>query len=346
MPANKHKGLTSHMQMDFHTTMRNYTFTTILAAFLCSLITPITSWAEVNTVPLSSITSNSSLQSKGIQISPASLAAMMKQMRYKKEKLFGDIFSSEESKIDGIFSSGKSIEVFSDAGAQALSIEIAAAASTLGTQQVIAFKSEMGRVKGYVFFSGQQSIWYLASIEGRPAHKTKIVEDESYMLDDPEADSRWNNKVEKSFWLLKPQRGQSLYQDRPDWLRVPIKHIAAAQTEKIAQPQRATSPAPVRKATAPIAEEAPVAVVAPIRAVPGTPEEARSMRIEKLQKLLSMKVISASEYDAKIISIIEDYNRSHPDTVDRLVFLQLLWEKGQISPIIFKPRRQELLEKL
>lgn len=332
--------------MDSHTTMKNYTFATLFAALLCSLIAPSTSWAEVNTIPLSSITSNRSLQSTGIQISPESLAAMMKQMRYKKEKLFGDIFSSEESKIDGIFTSGKSIEVFKSIEAQALSVEISAAANTLGAQQAIAFKSEMGRVKGYVFFSGQQSIWYLANIEGRPAHKTKMIEDETYMLDDPEADSRWYNKVEKSYWQLKPQKNQSLYQNRPDWLSVPIEHIAATQPGRIAQPQRTISPPPVRKAATPVAEKAPVAVVTPIRAAPGTAEEARSIRIERLQKLLSMKMISSAEYDAKMVSIIEEYNQSHPAIVDQLVFLQQLWEQGQISQAVFKPRRQELLEKL
>jgi hypothetical protein len=313
--------------------MRNYTFATMLAALLCSQIAPITSWAEVNTIPLSSITSNRSLQSKGIQISPASIAAMMKQMRYKKEKLFGEIFSTSESKIDGIFTSGKSIEVFSSAETQALSAEIAAAANTLRAQQVVAFKSEMGRVKGYVFFSGQQSIWYLANIEGHPAKYTKIIEDESYMLDDPEADSRWSNRVEKSYWELRPQQGQSLYQDRPDWLRVPVKHVSAMQPKKIAQPQQAVPPAPVHKAV-------------PVATIPTTADAKRELRIERLQKLLSRELISPAEYDEKMVSIITEFNQSHPAIEAQLEFLKRLRDENRISQTIYRPRRQELLEKL
>ena len=315
------------MQMDSHTTMRNYTFTTLLAALLCSLIAPMTSWAGVKTIPLSSIASNSSLQSKSIQISPASLAAMMKQMRYKKEKQFGEIFSSEESTIDGIFSSGRSIEVFSSAEAQALSAEISAAASALGTQQVIAFKSEMGRVKGYVLFSGQQSIWYFASIEGHPAEYIKKVEDESYLLEDPEADSRWSNKVEKSYWELRPQQGQSLHRDRPDWLRVPVKHVSATQ------PQQAAPAAPVHK-------------VAPVAAAPTTADAKRELRIERLQKLLSRELITSAEYDEKMVGIITEFNQSHPAIENQLEFLKRLRDENRISQAIYQPRRQKLLEKL
>lgn len=334
MSAGQHKGLTRHMQMDFHTTMRNYTFTTLLAALLCSLIAPMTSWAEVKTLPLSSIASNSSLQSKGIQISPASLAAMMKQMRYKKEKLFGEIFSSEESAIDGIFTSGKSIEVFSSTEIQVLSAEISAAASALGTQQVIAFKSEMGRVKGYVLFSGPQSIWYLASIEGHPAEYTKKTEDESYLLEDPESDSRWSNKVEKSYWVLRPQQGQALHQDRPDWLRVPVKHISAAQQEKTIQPQQAApAAAPVHKAT-------------PVAAAPTTADAKRELRIERLQKLLGRELITSAEYDEKMVGIITEFNQSHPAIEDQLEFLKRLRDENRISQAIYQPRRQKLLEKL
>ena len=343
MPADKHKGLTRHMQIDFHTIMKNYTFPTMLAALLCSLIIPITSWAEVNTVPLNSITSSRSLQSNGIHISPASLAAIMKQMRYKKEKVFGDVFSSSESKIDGVFSSGKSNRIFSSTETQALSAEISAAANTLADQQVIAFKSEMGRVKGYVFFSGQQSIWYLASIEGRPAHKTKIVEDESYMLEDPEADSRWRNKVEKSFWQLKPQPGQSLYKNRPDWLSVPVKHIAAAtRPENRAQPQHA-APAPVVHKAAAIT---PVHKMAPVLAVPNSADAKRELRIERLHKLLSKELISPAEYDEKMVNIITEFNLSHPAIEARLEFLKRLRDGNRISQAIYQPRRQELLEKL
>ena len=318
------------MQMDFHTTMRNYTFTTILTALLCSLSAPVTSWAEVNTIPLSSIAPSSSLQSQGIQISPASLATMMKQMRYKKEKLFGDIFSAEETKIDGIFVSGKSIEVFSSAEIQALAAEISAAANSLGAQQVIAFKSEMGRVKGYVFFFGQQSIWYLASIEGHPAHQTKIVEDESYRLDDP--DSKWQNRVEKDYWQLKPQQGQSLHQGRPDWLRMPVKHVSVIQPKKIAQPQQAASPPPVHKA-------APAAA-------PALADAKRELRIERLQKLLNRELISSAEYDEKMVSVITEFNQYHPAIEDQLEFLKRPRDENRISQAIYKPRRQELLEKL
>jgi hypothetical protein len=293
----------------------------------------MTSWAEVKTVPLSSIPSNSSLQSKGIQISPASLAAMMKQMRYKKEKRFGDIFSSEESTIDRIFTSGKSIEVFSSTEIQPLSAEISAAASALGAQQVIAFKSEMGRVKGYVFFSGQQSIWYFANIEGHPAEYTKKIEDESYMLDDPEADSRWSNKVEKSYWELRPQQGQSLHQGRPDWLRMPVKHVSATRSKKIAPPQQAISPAPVHKAT-------------PVAAVPTTADAKRELRIERLQKLLGRELITSAEYDEKMAGIITEFNQSHPAIEDQLEFLTRLRDENRISQIIYQPRRQKLLEKL
>ena len=345
------------MQMDFHTTMRKYTFTTILAALLYSLIAPTTSWAEVNTVPLSSITSNRSLQSKGIQISPPSLAAMMKQMRYKKEKLFGDIFSSEESKIDGIFTSGKSIEVFKSIEAQALSVEISAAANKLGSQQAIAFKSEMGRVKGYVFFSGQKSIWYFASIEGHPAHQTKKTEDESYMLDDPEADSRWNNRVEKSYWELRPQQSQSLYQSRPDWLRVPVKHIAATQAKIIAQPQRtalptsnpiaAPSTAAIRTSTPTAAPRTAAVHTSTPTAAPRTAADAkRELRIERLHKLLRRELISSAEYDEKMISIIAEFNQSHPAIEAQLEFLKRLRDENKISQAIYQPRRQELLEQL
>jgi len=335
------------MQMDFHTTMRKHTFTTMLAALLCSLITPTTSWAEVNTVPLSSINSGRSLQSKGIQISPASLAAMMKQMRYKKEKLFGDIFSSEESKIDGIFTSGKSIEVFKSIEAQSLSVEISAAANKLGSQQAIAFKSEMGRVKGYVFFSGQQSIWYFASIEGHPAHQTKEIEDESYMLDDPESDRKWNNRVEKSYWELRPQQSQSLYQSRPDWLRMPVKHIAATQAKIIAEPQRTALPAPARTSN-PIAAPRTAAVrTSTLTAAPRTAADAkRELRIERLHKLLRRELISAAEYDEKMISIIAEFNQSHPAIEAQLEFLKRLRDENKISQAIYQPRRQELLKNL
>jgi hypothetical protein len=321
------------MQIAFHTTMRTHIFTTLLVAFLYSLITP-TVWAEINTVPLRLIEPGSSLQkSSGMRISPASLAVMMQQMRYKKESLFGDIFSSGESKIDNIFGSDKSIEVFSSSEVQALSAEISAIANTLKPRQAIAFKSEMGRVKGYVFFSGQQSIWHFASIEGRPAHETKKLEDESYMPDDPESDLRWQNRVEKSYWHLKPQQNQSLYQERPDWLRVPVKHIFTVQPEKMATPQKAAPPSSVHKG-------------APAVPTSTTADAKRGLRIERLQKLLNSGLISSSEYDEKIVIIITKYNQSHPAIEDQFDFLKRLRDNNRISQAIYQSHRQELMEKL
>jgi hypothetical protein len=284
-------------------------------------------------VPLNSIASDSSLQSRGIQISPASLTAMMRQMRYKKESLFGDIFSPGESKIDDIFGSDKSIEVFSNSEVQALSAEISAITNILKPQQAVAFKSEMGRVKGYVFFSGQQSIWHFASIEGRPANKTKKLEDESYIPDDPESDMLWQNRVEKSYWHLKPQQGQSLYQERQDWLRVPVKHIPLAQPGKETTPQKAAPQTSVRK-------------VAPVAAPPTTVDVKRRLRIERLQKLLNRGLISSSEYDEKITTIIADYNQSHPAIEDQFDFLKQLRDNNRISQVIYQSHRQELMKKL
>jgi hypothetical protein len=191
----------------------------------------------------------------------------------------------------------------------------------------------MGRVKGYVFFSGQQSIWYFANIEGHPAEYTKKIEDESYMLEDPEADSRWSNKVEKSYWELRPQQGQSLHRDRPDWLRVPVKHVSAIQPEKIAQPQQAAPAAPVHKA-------------APVAAAPTTADAKRELRIERLQKLLSRELITSAEYDEKMVGIITEFNQSHPAIEDQLEFLKRLRDENRISQAIYQPRRQKLLEKL
>ena len=210
-----------------------------------------------------------------------------------------------------------------------LSAEISATASTLESRQAIVFKSEMGRVKGYVFFSGQQSVWYIASIEGRPAHRIKKVEDESYMLDDPEADSKWSNKVEKSYWQLKPQQGQSLIQNRPDWIRVPIKHISAVQGNKTVQPQ-----------------QVPVHEVAPAPAAATSADEKRELRMERLQNLLSRELISSAEYDEKMMGIITEFGQSHPAVEDQLEFLKQLREKNRIGQAIYQTRRQELLEKL
>jgi hypothetical protein len=257
----------------------------------------------------------------------------MRQMRYKKESLFGDIFSPGESKIDDIFGSDKSIEVFSNSEVQALSAEISAIANTLKLRQAIAFKSEMGRVKGYVFFSGQQSIWHFASIEGRPANKTKKLEDENYIPDDPESDMLWQNRIEKSYWHLKPQQGQSLYQERPDWLRVPVKHISVAQPGKEATTQKAALPSSILKTS-------------PVTAASTTVEAKRKLRIERLQRLLNRGLISSSEYDEKIATIIADYNQSHPAIEDQFDFLKQLLDNNRISQTIYHSHRQELMKKL
>lgn len=205
--------------------------------------------------------------------------------------------------------------MFNSEEVHALSAEIAQAADNLEPGQAIAFITYAGRVKGYLFFSGNDSIWYLAGIDGNPAHKVEQIEDPEYLPNDP--DARWRNKVERSYWALVPQAGQSLLSDRPDLLKVPIAHAA---TEP-AKPARATPEAAV-------------------------PESDHWARIERLHRLLDRELISASEYRKKLEEIIAGFNQAHPAAETQLELLKQLRERNRMDEPMYQSHRQKLLEKL
>ena len=185
----------------------------VVCAFL--LLSLAEAIAEANIVPLRSIMDSGSLQSGSVRVSPESIAALMQRIHYEKE---------------GLFTSGPPKKLFSKHEVLELSKEIAPLASSLQPQQAIAFVSDMERVKGYLLFSNHQLLWYISSVERRPAERITHLAEELTTLDD--SDSSWENTIEESYWKLSPQKDQSLYQNKPDWLLTAIKHIPAEKSVK------------------------------------------------------------------------------------------------------------------
>lgn len=290
---------------------------------LLILFSPASALAEVRIVPLSSFTKQSSYKSQSARVSAASVAAMMETIRYKGEGILSGVFSSSgTSKIDKVFSSDNSSQVFNSEEMHALSAEISEAAARLKPQESIVFITHASRVKGYVFFSGDKSIWYLAAIDGNPAHKVEQIEDPAYLPDDP--DVRWRNKVEKTYWTLVPQAGQSLLSGRRDLLMVPVVQVAAVE-----QPKPAAAAAP--------ATAAPAVVI---------PESDHWARIERLNKLLSRELISASEYKEKLDEIIVEFNQANPAVESQLDLIKQLRDRDWMDEPTYQAHRQKLLEKL
>ena len=293
-------------------------FPLILSLFV--LFAPASAWADVRVVPLSSFTKHSAYQSQSAQVSTASVAAMMEGIRYKGEGIFSGILSSSgTSKIDKMFADDNSSQVFNSEEIHALSAEISGAAAKLKPQEAIVFITHASRVKGYVFFSNGKSIWYLAAIDGNPAHKVELVEDPKYLPDDP--DVRWRNKVEKSYWQLVPQQGQKLLSGRPDLLMLPVAQVAAAE-----EPEVAVAPAAI-----------PAAVI---------PESDHWARIERLNKLQSRELISAAEYREKLEEIIVEFNQANPAVETQLDLIKQLRDRQWIDEPMYQAHRQKLLEKL
>lgn len=305
------------MQIPSHTSMHLRLPGFALIAAL--LLLPAPAQAEVRVVPVSSFAKHSALQSQAAQISPASLAATMETIRYKGEGLLSGVFTSGKSKIDKLFSDDSSAPVFNSEEVRALSTEISHSAAKLESGQAIAFITHASRIKGYVFFSDGKSIWYLANIDGNPAHKVEQVEDPSYLPDDP--DVKWQNKVEKSYWTLVPQQGQRLLSNRRDLLMAPI-----------AEASEAAAPAPI---AAPAAKPAP-----------DVADSDHWGRIERLRKLLDRELISKPEYNEKLEGIMDEFGEANPSIEAQLDLLKQLKEKAWVDEATYQTRREKLLEKL
>ena len=293
-----------------------------LLVTLLLLLAPVSAQADVRIVPLSDFAKQSSLQSQGIQASAASIAATMEEVRYKGEGILSGVFSSGKSKIDKLFSDDDSSPVFNSEEIHALSKEISGAAGNLQAGQAIAFITHASRVKGYVFFSQGKSIWYLASIDGNPAHKVELIEDPRYLSNDP--DVQWRNKVEKSYWTLVPQQGQTLLSDRRDLLMAPIVEAAGSPAAAVA-----AAPAP--------------AVAKPAPTIANTDHWGR---IERLHKLLERELITGAEYDEKLSEIISEFGQTHPAIEAQLDLLKQIRERNWMDEPSYQARRQKLLEKL
>ena len=294
----------------------------LIPLLVALLLAPASARADVRIVPLSDFAQHSSLQSEAIETSAASIAATMEVIRYKGEGMLSGVFSSGKSKIDKLFSDDSSSPVFNSEEIHALSKEISEAATKLSAGQAIAFITHASRVKGYLFFSAGKSIWYLASIDGNPAHEIELIEDPRYLPNDP--DTQWRNKVEKSYWTLVPQQGQTLLSGRRDLLMAPI---AAASEAAVA----AATPAKVAAAAAP---------------APAIADTDHWGRIERVRKLLDRELISAVEYDEKLAEIINDFGQSHPAIEAQLDLLKQIREKNWMDEPSYQARRQKLLEKL
>jgi hypothetical protein len=285
------------------------TLTITLIAFTLLLVPPTEVHAKVNAVPLHTLAADNSMQSGGMRISPDMIAAMMRQILYTKE----DFFSSDSVS-----------KVFHNSEISDLSIEISQLATELKPRQAIAFKTEEGRVRGYILLSALQVIWNITSIDGRPAERVTYLKEENASLDD--SDSMWENKIEESYWQLSPQQGQSLYQDRLDWLLVPVSHVSSKRSMK--KPRLATAAKPKLPSEHSVNDASYLS------------------RIETLHKLLSMGLITTTDYKGKIMAIIAEYEIAHPAIENRLGLLLQLRKKDWINEGYYQTHKQELLKKL
>lgn len=160
-----------------------------------------------------------------------------------------------------------------------------------------------GESQRYLLFSNHKILWYISSIESRPAERITHLAEENATLDD--SDNRWENTIEESYWKLSPQKDQSLYQNRPDWLLVAIRHIAAEK-----QIRKSDSPSPK--------------VHSQTRG--GTDKQ--WSRIETLHRLAEKGLITPAEYNSKISEIIAEQKLAHPTIDEQMELLHRLHQKN------------------
>ncbi|MES0372083.1 MAG: hypothetical protein ABUK11_07360 [Mariprofundaceae bacterium] len=267
--------------------------------------------AEANIVPLGSMIESGSLQSDSVQsksarISAESMAALIQKIRYKKQ---------------GFISLGDSKKLFSNFEADELSKEIAPLAASLQSRQAIAFVSDKKRVKGQLLFFNHQILWHISSVNSRPAERITRLVQEHTSLDD--SDSSWENTIEESYWRLDPQKEQSLYQNRPDWLLMEIRHVAVKKES--------------RKSDAPTLKS---------RSQSGDDTDKQWSRIETLHRLAEKGLITPAEYNSKISEVIAEQRLAHPAIDEQMELLQRLHQKKWIDEKLYRSHRKALLESL